>query len=180
MEQKMYLITGLMASGKSTVSELLAASLEKCVHLRGDVFRKMIVSGREEMSASPSAEAVRQLQLRYRLTADAAKAYFANGFSVVVQDNYYGDDLKRMLTYLHPCPVALIVLCPDVETIKNRELHRGKTGYSGFAADALYEAFLRTTPRIGFWLDNSAQTPQETVDAILNVPPVNSAEMGIE
>lgn len=39
MNQKMYLITGLMASGKSTVSELLAESLEKCVHLRGDVFR---------------------------------------------------------------------------------------------------------------------------------------------
>ena len=53
MNQKMYLITGLMASGKSTVSELLAESLEKCVHLRGDVFQKMIVSGREDMSDSP-------------------------------------------------------------------------------------------------------------------------------
>lgn len=53
MNQKMYLITGLMASGKSTVSELLAESLEKCVHFRGDVFRKMIVSGREDMSDSP-------------------------------------------------------------------------------------------------------------------------------
>ena len=45
MKQKIYLITGLMASGKSTVSDLLAKSIEKCVHLRGDVFRKMIISG---------------------------------------------------------------------------------------------------------------------------------------
>ena len=37
MKQKIYLITGLMASGKSTVSDLLAKSIEKCVHLRGDV-----------------------------------------------------------------------------------------------------------------------------------------------
>ena len=52
MKQKIYLITGLMASGKSTVSDLLAKSIEKCVHLRGDVFRKMIISGRENMSAT--------------------------------------------------------------------------------------------------------------------------------
>ena len=97
MNPKIYLITGLMASGKSTVSDLLAKSIEKCVHLRGDVFRKMIISGRENMSATPSAEAVRQLYLRYKLTADAAKSYFDNGFSVVIQDNYYGDELNRMI-----------------------------------------------------------------------------------
>ena len=164
----MYLITGLMASGKSTVSDLLAASLERCVHLRGDVFRKMIVSGREEMSAAPSEEAVRQLHLRYKLTADAEKSYFDHGFSVVIQDNYYGDELNRMLNELHSYPVEVVVLCPDVETIKEREQHRGKTGYSGFAAEELYHAFMQMTPRIGFWLDNSRQTPQQTVEAIRN------------
>lgn len=164
----MYLITGLMASGKSTVSDLLAKSLERCVHLRGDIFRKMIVSGREDMSDTPTEEAIRQLHLRYKLTADAAKSYFDNGFSVVIQDNYYGDELNRMLTYLHTYPVEVVVLCPDVETIKERELHRRKTGYSGFAADALYSTFMLTTPRIGFWLDSSNQTPQQTVEIILN------------
>ena len=62
-----------MAAGKSTTAEALALKLDKCVHLRGDVFRRMIASGREEMSAAPSEEAVRQLHLRYRLTAEAAK-----------------------------------------------------------------------------------------------------------
>ena len=113
MKQKIYLITGLMASGKSTVSDLLAKSIEKCVHLRGDVFRKMIISGRENMSATPSAEAVRQLYLRYKLTADAAKSYFDNGFSVVIQDNYYGDELNRMINYLHKYPVEVVVDVPD-------------------------------------------------------------------
>lgn len=168
MDQKIYLITGLMASGKSTVSDLLAASIEKCVHLRGDVFRKMIISGREDMSDSPSQEAVRQLHLRYRLTADVAKSYFDNGFSVVLQDNYYGDELNRMMNYLDKYPVKVVVLCPDVETIKERELHRGKAGYSGFTVENLYNAFMQTTPRIGFWLDNSSQTPQQTVEAILS------------
>ena len=49
LERAIYLITGVMASGKSTVAERLATRMEKGVHLRGDVFRKMIASGREEM-----------------------------------------------------------------------------------------------------------------------------------
>ena len=41
---KVVLITGVMASGKSTIAQLLAEKLPKAVHLRGDTFRKMIVS----------------------------------------------------------------------------------------------------------------------------------------
>lgn len=166
MDRAIYLITGVMASGKSTVAEQLALRMEKGVHLRGDVFRKMIVSGREEMSAAPSEEAVRQLHLRYRLAADAAKTYYDNGFTVVLQDNYYGEDLLRMLDMLKGYPVYPIVLCPSVETVKQREAQRGKIGYTGFTMEALHEGFLKETPRIGFWLDNSNQTPDETAEAI--------------
>jgi len=127
----------------------------------------MIVSGREEMSAQPSDEAVRQLHLRYRLAADAAKTYYDNGFTVVLQDNYYGEELPRMLDMLKSYPVYSIVLCPDVETVKRREKMRGKVGYTGFTVEALYEGFLRETPRIGFWLDNSNQTPEQTIAAIV-------------
>ena len=102
----MYFITGLMACRKSTVSDLLTKSLKKCAHLR------------------------------YKLTADAAKSYFEDGFSVVIQDNYYGDELNRMLSYLHTYPAEAIVLCPNVEVIKERELHRGKTGYVDFTVEA--------------------------------------------
>ncbi len=160
-------MTGVMASGKSTVAELLAAKLEKGVHLRGDVFRKMIVSGREEMCETPSEEAVRQLHLRYRLAADAARTYYENGFTVVLQDNYYGQELPRMAERFTGCKLRIVVLCPSVDAVKQREAQRGKTGYSGFPVEALYNAFLRETPRIGFWLDTSNQTPEETVKAIL-------------
>ena len=167
LEGMIYLITGVMASGKSTVAQLLALRMEKGVHLRGDAFRKMIVSGREEMSENPSEEAFRQLRLRYRLAADAARTYRENGFTVVLQDNYYGQELPRMLDLLKGCPVRTVVLCPDVETVKRREASRGKVGYTGFTVEALYEGFLRETPRIGFWLDNTNQTPEETAEAIL-------------
>ena len=167
LEGMIYLITGVMASGKSTVAQLLALRMGKGVHLRGDAFRKMIVSGREEMSENPSEEAFRQLRLRYRLAADAARTYLEHGFTVVLQDNYYGEELPRMLDLLKGCPVRTVVLCPDVETVKRREASRGKVGYAGFTVEALYEGFLRETPRIGFWLDNTNQTPEETAEAIL-------------
>ena len=55
MKRGIYLMTGLMASGKSTVAELLAARQPRGVHLRGDVFRRMIVTGREEMTEQAGA-----------------------------------------------------------------------------------------------------------------------------
>lgn len=167
MEKRIFLITGVMASGKSTVSERLAQRLEKSVHLRGDVFRRMIVSGREEMSETPSEEAARQLHMRYDLTAEAAKHYYENGFSVVVQDNYYGRELLYMTEALQGLPLCPVVLCPDAAAVRERERTRGKTGYVGFTVEALHESFLKETPRIGLWLDTSRQTPEETVEEIL-------------
>ena len=68
----------------------------------------------------------------------------------------------------HKYPVEVVVLCPDVETIKGRERYREKTGYSGFTVETLYDTFMQTTPRIGFWLDNSNKTPQQTAETIMN------------
>ncbi|MGN6378389.1 MAG: zeta toxin family protein, partial [Gaiellales bacterium] len=81
-----YLITGPMAAGKSTVARLLASRFERGVHLEGDVFRRSIVSGRKEMTPDALPEAVGQLLLRYRLAAAAADAYFDAGFSVALED----------------------------------------------------------------------------------------------
>ncbi len=162
-----YLITGPMASGKSTIAELVASSLPKAVHLRGDIFRRMITSGREEMSANPTEEAIRQLYMRYRMTADAAAAYYDNGFSVVMQDNYYGETLPYVCGLLGGRPLCVTVLCPDVDVIRQREAHRDKKGYTGFSPDTLYGEFMLKTPRIGFWLDNSRQTPEESAACIL-------------
>lgn len=162
-----YVITGLMASGKSTVAELLAKQFPRAVHLRGDIFRKMIASGRQEMSEQPDEQAVLQFDLRSRLAAMAAVEYHRAGFAVVLQDNYYGEKLPELLWLLQPEPVRAIVLCPDAATIARREQARAKTGYTVFSVDWLYRSFMENTPRIGLWVDNSRQTPAETVQQIL-------------
>lgn len=162
-----YLITGVMASGKSTVAEIVAQRLEKAVHLRGDVFRRMIVSGREDMRENAPEEAFRQLMLRYQITADAARRYWEAGFDVVVQDNYYGQMLPHMLSLLEGLPVKTAVLCPSAEAVAAREAGRAKTGYGGYDVLPLYNAFMEETPRIGLWIDSTCLTAEETADRIL-------------
>src|SRR6266545_4462894 len=68
-------ITGIQAAGKSTTAQALAERLPRSVHVRGDVFRRMVVGGRADLTPDPSDEAIRQLRLRYRLAADVSDAY---------------------------------------------------------------------------------------------------------
>ena len=51
--------------------------------------------------------------------------------------------------------------------MKEREEKRAKTGYTGFSPEALYDAFLAETPRVGFSLDNTSLSPAQAADAIL-------------
>jgi len=160
-------ITGLMASGKSTVAQLLAERFTKSVHLRGDAFRRMIVNGAVEMSAQASDEAMNQLKLRYDISIQVALAYLKAGFRVVLQDNYYGEALSYIMSGFRSVNTRLFVLNPTLETIKRREAQRNKNGYHLYDIQALYNAFQRTTPRLGCWIDNSLQSPEETVIEIL-------------
>ena len=109
-------VTGVMAAGKSTVSQLLAERFSRAVHLRGDEFRRVVVSGRVDMSPHGDPEAERQLALRHRLAAHAANIYAEAGFTVVVQDLFVGASLEPFLAQLRD-PVSLVMLAPDVSTV---------------------------------------------------------------
>ncbi|MEV4523638.1 AAA family ATPase [Micromonospora tulbaghiae] len=161
------LISGIMAAGKSTVAEGLARRLPRSVHLRGDVFRRMIVSGRADMTAEPTDEALRQLRLRYDLAASAADRYASAGFTVVLQDVVLGADLPAMVGRIRHRPLAVVVLAPRPEVVAARERDRPKKGYGDWPVADLDAGFRADTPRIGLWLDTSGQTPEETVAEIL-------------
>jgi len=155
-----------MASGKSSVAEALALRLPKSVHVRGDLFRRMIINGREDMSENPTTEALQQLDMRHDLTAKVAIEYYNNGFTVVVQDNFLGERLTYFSELLRPYPTYIIVLNPTIDTIKQRENSRHKKGYVGFTAGRLHKDFLNETPKIGLWLDTSHMTIDQTINEI--------------
>lgn len=162
------LITGVMAAGKSTVAQAVAERLPKSVHLRGDLFRRLMVNGRVDMGFELSAEALAQLQLRYDIATTVAPMYLAGGFTVVYQDIIIGQTLAEIVAKLRLHPLYVIVLCPEATVVATREAERGKRGYGNEAEVAAFDQVLRTeTPHLGLWLDTSTLTAAETVDQIL-------------
>lgn len=167
-EQAIILITGIQAAGKSTVAQLLAERLPRSVHVRGDLFRRMVVNGRADMTPDPSEEALRQLRLRHRLTATVADDYFRDGFTVIAQDVILGEHLTELVQLIQRRPLLVVVLAPRVETVAARDAARSKDAYSDWTVRLLDQGLRNDTPRLGLWLDTSDQTPAETVDEIIN------------
>lgn len=166
-----YLITGPMAAGKSTVAHLLAARFKQGVHLEGDMFRRSIVSGRLDMAPGASSAALDQVKLRYRLAAAAADAYFEAGFTVALEDVVAGSLLGDYRTTIRSRPCHVVVLIPSLRAVSEREAKREQTVSGAWTVERFYAEFVRVTPRVGVWLDTTDLTPDETVDAILAQTP---------
>jgi hypothetical protein len=115
------------------------------------------------MTPETSAEAQRQLRLRYRLACQAADGYAQAGFTVVLQDVVIGELLREFIDGIETRPRYLIVLTPRPEVIE----HRLGGGYGELSVSELDYELHAFTPRRGLWLDNSDLSPGETVDAIL-------------
>ncbi|MEO3850009.1 AAA family ATPase [Streptomyces sp. B8F3] len=162
------LLTGIQAAGKSTVAQLIAERLPRSAHVRGDVFRRMVVGGRAEVTPQASPEALRQLRLRYGLMARTADTYAAAGFTAVAQDVVLGAELPRTAALFRTDPLLVVVLAPHPAAVAAREAGRAKAAYGpAWGVRELDDVLRNETPRLGLWLDTSHQTPAETADEIL-------------
>lgn len=176
MSGRIILVTGLMASGKTTVAQSLAQRFPKSVHLKGDGFRRMIVNGQKPMTLELTDEAREQLELRYDLSVQAAKGYCDAGYTVVYQDIIIGQLLAEVVAKLEGYPVSVVVLCPSEDVISKRETARNKSGYKNRAEIAACERVLREeTARIGTWIDSSDLSVSETVNRILEATAAEAA-----
>lgn len=164
-----FLLTGVSAAGKSTVAQLLAERFDPSVHVRGDVFRRMIVRPMHRLSPDHPEEVDAHLRLRYAQTAATIESFHDAGFTVVAQDVIVGTVLADVVDGIRSRPLHVVVLRPDAEVVAAREAGRAKSAYGpgNHSLATLDHALRHETPRIGLWLDTSTQTPEETVGEIL-------------
>lgn len=170
---RIFVVSGTQGAGKTTVSAALARRFDRGVHLSGDVLHKMIVSGgqwpdagavRRETGAVPG-EAGAQLRLRLHHACLLARSFYAQRFTVVIDDIIFGDRMTELFDDLGDLPLHIVMLVPDVATVRAREQSRGTELWREW--EWLSESIMRSEPRIGLWLDTSELTHEQTVDAIL-------------
>jgi len=159
-------VTGAMASGKSTVADALARSFALAAHVRGDIFRRFVVSGQASMAPPLSAAGRAQLDLRHTLAAQAADTYAAAGITAVVQDILLGPDLERFTEQVRTRPCYAVVLTPDAATLAARDAARHKRGYGAWTPEEFATA-AHETPG-GLHVDTTGWTVAETVGFILD------------
>lgn len=110
----LYVITGAMAAGKSTIAKALVQRFDKSAHVGGDAFLRMITKGGAVMGPVLGREAIEQLHLRQDIAMYAVRRFVGAGFTTVYQDILIGADfvrIKQALADLNPC---MVVLNPDV------------------------------------------------------------------
>lgn len=165
----LFVISGVSASGKSTVARLLAERFERGVCVPGDAIREMIVSGRIEVRPDARAEALRQLALRYAGALSVAEVFLNGGFDVVVEDVIIGPILGDFLSLIPVPEFHLVFLDPDADAIEQRERERDRVAYGPgrWSVGGLQALLREETERIGLWLDTTGQSAEQTVEAIL-------------
>jgi len=172
-EPAIYVISGTQGAGKSTVARLLAERFDRGAWVSADALQRMIVAGRVwPEGAAMSGEAERQLWLRLKNACMLAASFVEMGISAVIDDLVIGERVNHLLEMLAGQTFRFVMLTPRLEVVREREAGRGTHLWEQWE---LLDTEIRTrTQRIGLWLDNSDQTPEETVDEIVRRCPTEA------
>jgi predicted kinase len=164
----LFVISGVPASGKSTVARLLASRLDRAVYVPGDTIRAMVISGRADMTTDAGDAQLNQLLLRYQGALALAGVYLNAGFDVIVEDVIIGQVLRQFLGLVPVPEMHLVFLDPNTATLSERDANRTKTAYGErWNVRQLRDVLHMETARIGLWLDSTELTAEQTVDRIL-------------
>ena len=163
----MVLIVGVPGAGKTTVARALAARFERSACIEGDLVQHhFTVNGLVGPGQPPEQESDRQMALRWRNCAALADGFAAEDFTTVVEhaaaDRRWID---LFTTTSRARPLSLIVLAPRLDVVLARDAARATKQVAHLFAHM--DAEMRTDlADVGWWLDSSDLTVEETVEAI--------------
>jgi predicted kinase len=163
------IVSGMPASGKSTVTAMAAHLLPRAAQVKGDAVNQMILGGRVWFMGKPRDEARRQDELCNRNMCSLANNFVDFGFTVFM-DTVVADraELEFLLALLSPRPVRLVTLAPGVEMCRHRNATRAPEERFEFDGYHQLEADMqRELGECGWWFDTSALAPSETADMLV-------------
>ncbi|MYT34058.1 MULTISPECIES: AAA family ATPase [unclassified Streptomyces] len=161
------IVSGMPGAGKSTVSPLVAAHHERAAHINGDFLSYMVVQGRVGFLGRPAAESRRQLLLCARNMCTLANNFAEQDIFPVVEYAIADRELLDfMAELLLPRPVMFVVLAPPPEVCRQRNAARPARERVDYDIAPFYRAMHEELNGVGWWLDSSGQTPEETAAAI--------------
>ena len=159
---KLYLLTGPAGVGKSTVSELIANSLEKSILIEGDDVYHLVKGG----YVSPWLEG-NHLNLFWKNVVSLIGNSLKSGYDVVF--NYIipkarAESLARYFSYAQ---TKFVVLLVDEETIVKRDKLRPKDSQMGERSIVLLKEALKGNYDTESVLYTTDLTEQETFEEII-------------
>jgi len=120
-----FILTGTPASGKTTLSKALLACFSFGVHIPVDNLRGMVVSGLSNPIGSWDDETDRQFRLARDSAAQIAKTYAQGGFTVVIDDVIFPDQIAHHYDEaLAAFDVHKVLVRPSVKTAVARNQAR--------------------------------------------------------
>jgi predicted kinase len=163
-------ITGVPASGKSTVARKLAEHFPKSLHIQVDQLREMMVNGVELPDHSWNDEATRQFQRARSTAIYMAQLYAQEGVDVVIDDVCVPDDFPRYYESLFSDPTVYRVLLMPTEDALRARMEKRAGPFDHFLVDLLpwFFSYLQPMSKEG-WIviDTSDWTVEKTVQEVL-------------
>ena len=167
-----FVITGQLSAGKSTVARALLASFPLGYHVDVDAMREMVTSG----LASPlewTAETDRQFSLALRASAAVARVYADAGFAVAIEGGVDPSEVETALAEvgLRERMIA-VVLHPRLEVALERNRTRATKAFDTSVLERVMRDIdadlVRDGARAGWHaIDNSDEPVDATVARIL-------------
>jgi predicted kinase len=162
------IVTGMPGAGKTTITAQVARLLPRAAQVGGDAVNLMIASGFVWFLGKPTDEALRQDELCNRNMCCLANNFIDFGFTVLM-DTVLADrsELDFFIALMSPRPVRLVVLDPGIDVCKDRNAGRDleeRFEFDGY--ERLHADMKREFGGIGWWLDTSAMTADQTAERL--------------
>jgi dephospho-CoA kinase len=167
---RILMLTGPPGSGKSTVAQLVAARLDRAVHIESDAFFHFIESGYIEPWRT---EAHEQNQVVMDIVGEVATGYAKGGYPTIVEGilipGWFFEPLRDRLQRagLH---VTTVILRPSFATFLRRAQERPSKSLTHAAViQQVGRGFEELGSLERFVIENEAEAPEATADVVFDL-----------